>query len=79
MALGTVKWFDNMKGFGFISRGGDDQDVFVHYSVIDGAGWRTLKQGQAVEFDEYRGPNGLFATRVLAIATPTSSTAARRR
>jgi len=64
MALGTVKWFNDAKGYGFISRAGDGKDVFVHYSSIVGDGFRTLNQGQEVEYDENEGPKGLFALKV---------------
>lgn len=66
MALGTVKWFNDAKGYGFISRRDDGKDVFVHYSAINGDGFRTLQEGQAVEYEEQNGPKGLFAARVIA-------------
>ena len=65
MAQGTVKWFNDAKGYGFISRAEDGRDVFVHYSSIQGDGFRTLVQGQAVKYDENMGPKGLFASGVL--------------
>jgi CspA family cold shock protein len=65
MALGTVKWFNDAKGYGFISRADDGKDVFVHYSSISGEGFRTLNQGQQVEYEEAQGPKGLFAAKVL--------------
>jgi CspA family cold shock protein len=64
MALGTVKWFNDAKGYGFISRAEDGKDVFVHYSSISGEGFRTLTQGQEVEYTENNGPKGLFASGV---------------
>jgi CspA family cold shock protein len=67
MALGTVKWFNDAKGYGFISRADDGKDVFVHYSSISGDGFRTLNQGQTVEYEEQQGPKGLFAARVLKV------------
>ncbi|CAN5782502.1 cold-shock protein [soil metagenome] len=67
MALGTVKWFNDAKGYGFISRTPDDKDVFVHYSSITGEGFRTLLQGQMVEYDEATGPKGLFAAKILKV------------
>lgn len=67
MALGTVKWFNDAKGYGFISRADDGKDVFVHYSSITGEGFRTLTQGQTVEYDEQTGPKGLFAAKVLKV------------
>jgi cold shock protein len=65
MALGTVKWFNDAKGYGFISRREDGKDVFVHYSAINGDGFRTLQEGQSVEYEEQNGPKGLFAARVV--------------
>ena len=72
MALGTVKWFNDAKGYGFISRADDGKDVFVHYSSISGDGFRTLNQGQTVEYEEQQGPKGLFAARVLKVIQPSS-------
>ena len=69
MAQGTVKWFNDAKGYGFISRAEDDRDVFVHYSSIQGDGFRTLVQGQPVEYDEQMGPKGLFAAGVHKAAS----------
>ncbi len=66
MATGSVKWFNNTKGFGFITQGGED-DIFVHYSQIEGEGYKSLKQGEVVEFELRRGPKGLHAAQVLRI------------
>jgi CspA family cold shock protein len=63
---GTVKWFNDGKGYGFISREAGD-DVFVHYSSIEGDGFRSLSEGQTVEFDVEQGSKGLQAVRVRAI------------
>ena len=66
MATGTVKWFNDAKGFGFISQEGGE-DVFVHHTAIQAQGFRTLAEGQKVEFDVTRGPKGLQASNVRAI------------
>ena len=63
MADGTVKWFNDAKGFGFISQESGD-DVFVHHTAITMDGFRTLKEGEKVEFDVVRGPKGLQAANV---------------
>jgi len=63
VARGTVKWFNEAKGFGFISQEGGE-DVFVHYSAITGEGFRTLAEGDQVEFEVTRGPKGLQAGNV---------------
>ena len=66
MATGTVKWFNAEKGYGFISREGGS-DLFVHYSAIEGQGYRTLEEGQNVEFDVGPGRKGEEAQNVRAI------------
>lgn len=60
---GKVKWFNESKGFGFIEQDGG-QDVFVHYSAIEGSGFRTLTEGEEVEFEVVEGPKGLQASKV---------------
>ncbi len=64
MRTGTVKWFNEAKGFGFIAPKDGSSDVFVHYSAIQGEGFRNLSEGQAVEFESARGQKGMQATRV---------------
>ena len=66
METGTVKWFNGSKGFGFITREQGD-DVFVHYKAIVGEGYKTLEEGQQVEFDIEKGPKGLQAANVKRI------------
>ncbi len=66
MAQGTVKWFSDSKGFGFIQRE-DGPDVFVHHSAIAGSGFRSLKEGDAVEFEVTQGPKGPQAANVKAV------------
>jgi len=63
---GNVKWFNDAKGFGFITAE-DGDDVFVHFSAIQGGGFRSLAEGAAVEFDVVRGPKGLQASNVTAV------------
>ena len=66
MAQGTVKWFNEAKGFGFITQE-NGEDVFVHFSAIQGEGFKTLAEGEAVEFDVTTGPKGLQAANVRRI------------
>lgn len=64
MIKGTVKWFNESKGFGFISQP-EGEDVFVHFRSIVGEGFKTLKEGQTVEFEVEQGPKGPSATNVI--------------
>ncbi|MCE9785907.1 cold shock domain-containing protein CspD [Shewanella algae] len=64
MASGTVKWFNNAKGFGFICPDEGGEDVFAHYSTIEMEGYRTLKAGQPVEFQVEKGPKGMHASAI---------------
>ena len=65
--VGVVKWFNNAKGYGFIEREGEKEDVFVHYSSIRGDGYRTLNEGDRVEFDVVDGAKGLQARDVVKV------------
>ena len=64
---GTVKWFNAEKGFGFIAQPDGGSDVFVHHSAIDMGGYRTLEEGQRVEFEVQNGPKGLMAANVKPV------------
>ena len=63
MTVGRVKWFNDKKGFGFIEQP-DGDDIFVHFSVIEGEGFKSLDEGQEVEYEAVQGPKGLQAARV---------------
>jgi CspA family cold shock protein len=67
MAQGTVKWFNNEKGFGFIAPDGGGADVFVHYSAITGGGYKSLEENQRVEFETTQGQKGLQAANVRGL------------
>ncbi|MBF0292678.1 MAG: cold shock domain-containing protein [Nitrospinae bacterium] len=67
MAKGKVKWFNNAKGFGFIHEEDKEDDIFVHYTSIEGEGYKSLQDGQPVQFEIFEGPKGLHAKNVLKI------------
>ncbi len=64
MATGLVKWFNDAKGYGFIQQDGDTRDIFVHYTAIQGDGFKSLAEGQRVEFELVEGPKGPQASNV---------------
>ena len=66
MPVGHVKWFNDSKGYGFIEQE-NGEDVFVHYTAIEGKGFKTLKKGQKVEFEVKKGPKGLQAVKVVKL------------
>ena len=68
MEIGVVKWFNNAKGFGFISAEGVDTDIFAHYSAIEMDGYRSLKAGQRVKFEVINGDKGSHAKKIIPIA-----------
>ena len=65
MATGTVKWFDESKGFGFITPDEKGEDLFAHFSAINMAGFKTLKEGQKVQFEVTQGPKGKQASNIV--------------
>ena len=70
MALGTVKWFNDAKGFGFIEPEGGGADVFAHFSAVQMEGFRTLKQGSPVSFELVQGPKGNLAQNIRPLGQP---------
>jgi cold shock protein len=75
MALGTVKWFNDAKGFGFIQPEDGGDDVFAHFSAIQMEGFRTLKQGGRVSFELAEGPKGQLAQNICPVAAPGAARA----
>ncbi len=68
MASGVVKWFNNAKGYGFLTPDQGEEDVFIHFSAITMDGYKTLKEGQKVEFELEQGPKGLHAANLQAVS-----------
>ena len=68
MAQGTIKWFSDEKGFGFITPEGGKNDVFVHFSALQGEGFKSLSEGQLVSFDTVQGPKGEQAANVVKLS-----------
>ncbi|WP_409704609.1 cold-shock protein [Caldimonas sp.] len=77
MGMGTVKWFNDAKGFGFIEPDGGGDDVFAHFTAIQMEGFRTLKQGARVAFDLVRGPKGMLAQNIQPLDPPPGRGLAR--
>jgi CspA family cold shock protein len=75
MARGTVKWFDNKKGYGFIIQPDGKEDIFVHYSSIQGEGFKTLEDGEEVEFEIVPGKRGYQAEKVTRVGKPAAAAA----
>ncbi len=68
MAKGTIKWFSDQKGYGFVTPEGGSKDIFVHFSALQGEGFKTLSEGQLVSFDITQGPKGEQATNVVKLS-----------
>jgi CspA family cold shock protein len=73
MSTGTVKWFSNSKGYGFIAPAEGGEDIFAHFSAISMDGYKTLKKGQLVEFEYTQGPKGMHATSIRLPSDSVSS------
>ena len=71
MATGTVKWFSNAKGYGFIAPDEGGDDIFAHFSAIDMDGYKSLRQGQQVQYDVTQGPKGLLASSIKIASNQT--------
>lgn len=67
MKAGSIKWFNDAKGYGFITPALGGPEIFVHYSAIDGEGFKTLAEGQEIEYEETEGPKGPCASRVVKV------------
>ena len=67
MATGTIKWFSDQKGYGFVTPEGSGKDIFVHFSALQGEGFKTLAEGQRVSFDITQGPKGEQAANVVKL------------
>ena len=68
MATGTIKWFSDQKGYGFVTPEGSGKDVFVHFSALQGEGFKTLSEGQRISFDITQGPKGEQAANVVKLS-----------
>lgn len=73
MSTGTVKWFSNAKGYGFIAPAEGGEDIFAHFSAIEMDGYKTLRKGQEVEFECVQGPKGMHATQIRPAGDPLLS------
>ena len=71
MATGTVKWFNDEKGYGFITPDEGDRDLFVHHTGVNGSGFKTLQENETVEYDYEDGPKGMRATKVQRLSAQT--------
>ncbi|MEE8417900.1 MAG: cold shock domain-containing protein [candidate division Zixibacteria bacterium] len=73
LSIGRVKWFNTKKGYGFITREDNEEDIFVHYTSISGDGYRALEKGEDVQFELVEGPKGLQAQNVSKVQQEASS------